>query len=253
MEFGSLYKTHSNKIQENLNFIHMRYSNLKQARDNIVCAMPDIQFYKISSGYHTLSSGLRQDNFYFNVGYALSEIQFTVCFATDSLDTLMLMPFTKQKTLITNPQGIPLKLFVTLHETEKMKHFFRMYSWQLFCHGFNEKRDVGLMKKRFGTMIQATHAILKMIPGCIIYNISIYEYETSIGEKQDNYHFEVAYPTKPVQITVSFQSKSWKILKLVPFVNINGEKVQLRNHHGCIIKAFAKVNELTLQHFSHFF
>jgi hypothetical protein len=87
--------------------------------------------------------------------------------------------------------------------------------------------------------------IAMMIPGIILYNISPYTICLPNGDYMDNFYFDVKLPSKEVQFTVSFESRSANDLKVVPFVLDNGNKRQMISSTDArVIKFFVNADEL---------
>jgi hypothetical protein len=252
MNILHLSQDYSLKLASNMQFIQKRYQNLKRTRDNIAKTMPDIHIYNMCCVFHCISSGRRKDNFYFEVGYPSCHVQFTVTFREDTCETMMIFPFVvkdKKKVLVTNFKEEVIQLFCKPNESELMRNFFSPLLWQspklqYFCKFFPRNDD--FVSYRLETMKTALEVVSKMIPKAIVYNPSFYQYKNPAGEKEDNFHFEVAYPSNIVQVTVSFQSRSVKYLKLSPFININGEKLQLRDSFGNCVKQFVSIDDVNV-------
>jgi hypothetical protein len=233
----------------NLLFINRRYKTLKLIRDNIAEAIPDIRIYNMSCVFHCISTGRRKDNFYFEIGYASRDVQFTVAFKTDCWDTVMIVPFVwlnQKKNLVTNSKGEIFKLFAKPNEMDLIRRFVDPSFWMRRPKLLNNE-DSDFVSSRWATMVRAMQIISSLIPTAIVYNPSFYQYINPVGEKEDNFHFEVAAPARVVQATVSFQSRSTKFLKIAPFVSILGEKLQLlTDGAGNSLKHFVSVDDVDL-------
>jgi hypothetical protein len=238
------------KVQDNIRFIVKRWINFKMAGELIAKKIPGIQFECICTSYFQYSSGRLEDNFYLAVFYPHSNVRFTVSFKPASDDMLKIVPFVYSanvKAQLRNDNGRVIMLYVSPHDVDKMNLIFNSY-WgehnrcirgNLFYSSNKEK----FISKRFDAIRTVFTQIAMMIPGVILYNTFPYVLCLPSGEFTDNFYFDARHADEAIQFTVSFEARSWKNLKIVPFVLYKGLKMQMRNSEGFVIKRFVPAND----------
>ena len=116
---------------------------------------------------------------------------------------------------------------------------------------FQQQKNDLFIRQRFQTLQNTYQTLTAIIADVHVYNVSNYVFFQSNGKKVDTFHFDIILLHKfqrwfhhEIQFTVSFQQKRNDVLKIIPFVFINGYKMQLTDKKdNTFIKFFVKAGD----------